>query len=95
VALDGQTALQIVEAMDPDVVLLDLALPKMDGWQVAQEIRERATNKRPLLMALSGYGRTADQLRSREVGIDLHLIKPIDPDQLQELLRRFQTVIVP
>jgi CheY-like chemotaxis protein len=95
VAPDGQSALRRVEAMDPDVVLLDLALPGMDGWQVAREIRERATPKRPFLVALSGYGSQADRRRSQEVGIDLHWIKPIDPEQLQNLLQRFQTVIVP
>ncbi len=95
VASDGQMALQLMDAHAPDVVLLDLGLPKMDGWEVAKQIRSQATYKRPLLVAVSGYGREADRLRSAEAGIDLHLVKPIDPDQLKNLLERFQTVVVP
>jgi CheY-like chemotaxis protein len=95
VASDGRMALQLMDAQAPDVVLLDLGLPRMDGWEVAKQIRSQATYKRPLLVAISGYGREADRLRSTEAGIDLHLVKPIDPDQLKDLLARFQTVVVP
>jgi CheY-like chemotaxis protein len=95
VASDGRMALQLMDAHAPDVVLLDLGLPKMDGWEVAKQIRSQATYKRPLLVAVSGYDREADRLRSREAGIDLHLVKPIDPDHLKDLLARFQTVVVP
>jgi len=95
VASDGRMALQLMSDHSPDVVLLDLGLPKMDGWEVAKQIRNQATYKRPLLVAVSGYGREADRLRSSEAGIDLHLVKPIDPDQLKDLLARFQTVVVP
>ncbi len=94
IASDGRTALQVVQAVEPDVVLLDLGLPRVDGWQIAKQIREHSIHKRPLLVAVSGYGRKADRLRSQEAGIDLHLVKPVDPDQLRELLARFQTVIV-
>jgi CheY-like chemotaxis protein len=95
VASDGRMALQLMDAHAPDVVLLDLGLPKMDGWEVAKQIRTQATYKRPLLVAVSGYGGEADRLRSTEAGIDLHLVKPIDPDHLKDLLARFQTVVVP
>jgi CheY-like chemotaxis protein len=56
VAADGLSALQAVQAAQPHVVLLDLALPKMDGWQVAKQIREQSNGKPPFLIAVSGYG---------------------------------------
>jgi CheY-like chemotaxis protein len=76
VAADGPSALQAVLASQPDVVLLDIGLPNMDGWQVAKQIRELNGPKRPLLIAISGYAMQADRLRSKEAGIDLHLLKP-------------------
>jgi two-component system CheB/CheR fusion protein len=88
IAADGLTALQAVQARSPDVVLLDIGLPKMNGWQVARQIRALNGSKRPLLIAISGYGTLADRLRSQEAGIDLHLVKPVDIADLDELLRR-------
>ena len=93
VATDGPTALQAVQSSPPDVVVLDLGLPKMDGWQVAQQIRQLSTEKRPLLIAVSGYGDKGARLRSYESGIDLHLIKPVDPAELENLLKRFRQII--
>jgi two-component system CheB/CheR fusion protein len=90
---DGPSALQAVLASPPDVVFLDLALPKMAGWQVAQQIRKLTIAKRPLLIALSGYGTESDRRRSEEAGIDLHFVKPVDPAELEHLLKRFQTII--
>jgi CheY-like chemotaxis protein len=95
VAADGPSAFRALEANSPDVVLLDIGLPKMNGWQVAKQIREKATRKRPFLVAVTGYGMQADRLRSQEAGIDLHLVKPVDPVELLNLLRRFQTLIMP
>ena len=95
VAADGQTAWRAIQASQPDVVLLDLGLPKVDGWWVAEQIRKQSCRKRPFLIAMTGYGRQTDQDRSYEVGIDLHLVKPVEPDTLQQILRRFQTVVAP
>jgi CheY-like chemotaxis protein len=92
---DGPSAVRAVQVTQPDVVLLDIGLPKMNGWQVAKQIREQTPSKRPLLIAISGYGMQADRLRSREVGIDLHLIKPVDPVKLELLLKRFQSIVRP
>jgi DNA-binding response OmpR family regulator len=61
-------------------------MPKMDGWQVAKTLRQRATPKRPLIIAISGYSDSAARLRSRQVGIDLHLAKPVDFNVLLQLL---------
>jgi CheY-like chemotaxis protein len=76
-------------------VLLDIGMPKMDGWQVAKQIRELNGPKRPLIIAITGYGMQADLQRSQEAGIDLHLLKPADTVVLEKLLRRFQEIILP
>lgn len=93
VALDGPAALQATQDRLPDVVLLDIGLPGLDGYEVARWIREQPQEKRPLIVAITGFGQEADRRRSAESGIDLHLVKPVDATQLQELLTRFQTVI--
>jgi CheY-like chemotaxis protein len=88
-ATDGPSALRAVQASQPDVVLLDIGLPKMNGWEVAKFIRQQRTgNRRPLLVALTGYSSQADRRRSQEAGIDLHLVKPVDPEELEKLLKR-------
>jgi CheY-like chemotaxis protein len=94
VAPDGPAALRAAQASPPDVVLLDLALPGMDGWQVAQRLQEQATGNEPLLIAITGYGRPADRRRSQQAGIHLHLLKPVEPDFLRRLLQRFHAVMV-
>jgi CheY-like chemotaxis protein len=95
IAPDGPTALRAVQVNQPDVVLLDLGLPGMDGWQVAKKIRELTAPKRPFVVAITGYGLPADRLRSELAGIDLNLLKPVDMVDLDKLLRRFQEVILP
>jgi CheY-like chemotaxis protein len=95
VAADAQTAWRAAQDREPDVVLLDLGLPKVDGWWVAKQIRNQSNAKRPFLIAMTGYGRRTDLERSHEMGIDLHLVKPVEPDTLRQVLRRFQTVLTP
>jgi two-component system CheB/CheR fusion protein len=85
VAHDGRAALAMVAAEAPDVVLLDIGLPGMDGYQVARALRERL-DSRPVLVALTGYGQDEDRRRSREAGFDHHLTKPVDPEALKGLL---------
>jgi CheY-like chemotaxis protein len=94
VAPDGPSALAMIPIKQPAVVLLDLGLPKMDGWQVAKQIRQHCSGqRRPLIIAVSGYGTQADRLRSYDAGIDLHLVKPVDPEQLETLLKRYRETI--
>jgi two-component system OmpR family response regulator len=94
VAADGPSALAAMEANAPDVVLLDIGLPGwMDGWEVARRLQDLPTFKRPLMVALTGYGDEDDHRRSEEAGIDLHLTKPVDAGQLEALLSRFRSVI--
>jgi len=94
-ARDGEEAVVAAWANPPDVVLLDLGLPKVDGWHVARRLRERPGLKRPFLVAISGYGRPEDRQHSQEAGIDLHLLKPVDPEYLQDILCRFREVQQP
>jgi CheY-like chemotaxis protein len=86
VAHDGLEALQAAETSLPDVVLLDIGLPKMDGWQVAQALRQRPTPKQSLIIAITGYNDPVARQRSSDAGIDFHLSKPVDFDQLMPLI---------
>jgi two-component system CheB/CheR fusion protein len=86
VAADGPAALEAAAAFRPQVVLLDIGLPKMDGYEVARRLRRGAGRDGLLLVALSGYGQEEDRRRSRAAGFDAHLVKPADLDALQELL---------
>src|SRR2546428_7589522 len=86
VAFDGLAALRAVAAVAPDVVLSDLGLPSLDGYEFARRLRQQPGFGRVLLVALSGYGREEDKRRSLEAGFDHHLVKPPDMDVLQALL---------
>jgi CheY-like chemotaxis protein len=86
VALDGKAALAVVDTMTPHAVLLDIGLPGMDGYQVAARMRENPALARTLIVAVSGYGQDEHQARSRQAGVDHHLVKPIDLDVVVTLL---------
>jgi CheY-like chemotaxis protein len=86
-AHDGPGALESVLRLAPDVVLLDIGLPRMDGYQVAKQIRSYPEHRSTLLLAVSGYGQEEHLVRSRQAGFDHHLVKPIDPLALMALLR--------
>ena len=89
VALDGPTALREADEDEPDVVLLDIGLPGMDGYKVARRLRETLHAKGTLFIVISGYGAEKEVLRSKDEGIDLHFVKPADPAELREELERF------
>jgi CheY-like chemotaxis protein len=86
VAHDGDAALQMAGAMQPEIVFLDLNLPKMDGLEVARRLRTGAPIRPLLLIATTGFGREEDRRRTAEAGFDHHLVKPIDPQVLRSLL---------
>jgi CheY-like chemotaxis protein len=86
VAFDGRKAVEIARDFAPDVVLLDIGLPGMDGLAVARALRTDPAVSRSLLIAISGYGQEADRRRTREAGFDHHLVKPVRPDVLRALL---------
>ena len=85
-APDGARGLELLEAMRPDVGIIDIGLPRMDGYQVARRIRDLPHGREMLLLALTGYGSPADAQAAVEHGFDHHLVKPVDPDQLGRLL---------
>lgn len=85
-APDGEAALQAVDGTPPDVVLLDLGLPGIDGFEVARRLRRRPGFESVLLVAVTGYGQERDRQRTQEAGFDLHLLKPVAPEELKRLL---------
>jgi CheY-like chemotaxis protein len=93
VAEDGPAALAAARRFGPDVVLLDIGLPGMDGYEVARRLRDVPEGKPPLLVAVTGYGGDGDRALSERAGIQLHLVKPVDPEELQALLTRFSRAI--
>ena len=85
-AHDGLTALEEARVFRPDVMFLDLSLPKMDGFEVARRLRPELAMRGMTLVAMTGYGQEEDRRRTREAGFHLHLVKPVDFDALEELL---------
>jgi CheY-like chemotaxis protein len=77
-----------VEQHAPDVVLLDIGLPGMSGYDVARELRRRPKFQDLMLVAMTGYGQESDRQRSHAAGFDHHLVKPVSIDTLQELLSK-------
>ncbi len=92
VASTGPAGLQAAQVRLPDAVLLDLGLPGMSGYEVASRLRALKTDGRPLLIAVTAFGEPEDRVRSYEVGIDLHLVKPVQVEELEALLARYQAV---
>jgi PAS domain S-box-containing protein len=88
VAYDGNQAIRLAEASQPDVVLLDLGMPELDGYDVCRRIRAAPWGTRTMLIAQSGWGREQDRQRTHEAGFDHHLLKPVEPSTLMTLLRR-------
>ena len=87
-ATNGGTALQSAERHLPEVVLLDIGMPLLDGYEVAKRIRAQPWGQRITLVALTGWGQDSDRRRSREAGFDSHLVKPLDLETLTDLLAR-------
>jgi two-component system CheB/CheR fusion protein len=88
-AHSGKAALETALEFQPHVVLLDVGLPEMDGYEVARRFRQHPQLKDVGLMAVTGYGQDSDRQRSREAGFDEHLVKPVEPDYLLKLLADF------
>jgi PAS domain S-box-containing protein len=86
VAYDGPSALVIAEVFQPQVVLLDIGMPGMDGYEVARRLRQQPGVPPALLVALTGWGQDTDRRRSTEAGFDHHLVKPVEPSAVAKLL---------
>ena len=85
-AADGARGLELLKVMCPDVGIIDIGLPNMDGYEVAQRIREEPSGRDMLLLALTGYDSPDDARRSSEHGFDYHLVKPVNPEHLARLI---------
>jgi CheY-like chemotaxis protein len=85
-AKDGLEAVSAAEWFHPDVVLLDLGLPKLSGMDAARRIREQPWGKDMMLVALTGWGQEDDRKRSRDAGFDAHVVKPVDHDTLMNVI---------
>jgi CheY-like chemotaxis protein/two-component sensor histidine kinase len=85
-AVNGAVALESAEQHRPEVALLDIGMPKLDGYEVARRIRAQPWGQRMTLVALTGWGQDSDRRRSQEAGFDCHLVKPVDLEVLESLL---------
>ena len=86
IAHDGRGALRLAEELRPDVILLDIGLPGMSGYQVCRQIRQEEWGRDMVLVAVTGWGQEDDRIRSREAGFDAHIVKPVDPDVLAKII---------
>ncbi len=94
VAYDGEDAFAIAATRLPEVLLLDIGMPRLDGYRLAERVRAEAWGHRMILIAATGWGQEEDRRRSLESGFDAHLVKPVDPESLFELIARL-TVLTP
>jgi len=86
VAYDGVSALELAKSFRPDVALVDIGLPSMDGYQLARRLRQLPELRATRLFAVTGYGQLADRVRSAQAGFDRHLVKPVDLEELRRLI---------
>jgi two-component system, sensor histidine kinase len=88
---DGSSALEEFDSFDPHVILLDIGLPGMDGYEVCKAIRRRGAESRPIIVALTGWGQAEDRKKSVEAGFDRHLVKPVSFPSLLEVVTTIDT----
>ena len=88
-AHDGETALRTGEQEEPDAIILDIGMPEMNGYEVAQRVRRTTWGNDVLLLALTGWGQKEDIDRALRSGFDAHLTKPADPEHIEHLLEEF------
>jgi len=89
-AYDGQEGVDMAGEFRPDVVLLDIGLPKLNGYEACRRIREQPWGKGVVMIAVTGWGQDEDRRRSHEAGFDHHMVKPVDPQALMEMLAGLQ-----
>ena len=88
-AYEGRSALDVAQVFEPEVALLDIGLPGLNGFEVAQQLRARPQTAGALLVALTGYGQSEDRQRTQAAGFDHHLVKPVEPQMLLALIARY------
>ena len=87
-AYDGEAGIETAEGFRPDVVLLDIGMPKLNGYDACRRIREQAWGREIVMVAMTGWGQEEDQRRSLDAGFSAHLVKPVDNEILQKLMAR-------
>jgi CheY-like chemotaxis protein len=92
IAHDGLQAMEVAETFRPEVVLLYIGLPKLNGYDVARRIREQPWGRHVMLVAMTGWGNDEDKLRSQEAGFNFHLVKPVDFGELNRVLATDKTL---
>ena len=86
VAYDGQSALEVAPSFNPEIALIDISLPRMDGYELAQRLRHFPDLQGTKLIAVTGYAEVSERRRSEKAGFDRHLVKPVDLDELRTLI---------
>src|SRR6185503_4027803 len=86
VAFDGASAMQVALEYVPEVVLLDIGLPVMNGYDIARWFRQQPTLNKVVLIAMTGYGQQSDRQRTQDAGFDHHLVKPVDFAKIESIL---------
>jgi CheY-like chemotaxis protein len=89
---DGDEAVRAAGEFNPHVVLLDIGLPKMNGYDAARAIRQEPWGENMVLIAATGWGQDDDRRKTEEAGFDWHMVKPVDPKTLMKLLAELQMV---
>ncbi|QDU73043.1 Autoinducer 2 sensor kinase/phosphatase LuxQ [Bremerella volcania] len=87
-AEDGQQAIEVAQRFRPEIILMDLGMPKMNGYEAARHIRQQDWGKDVLLIALTGWGQQEDRDRTKDAGFDHHLVKPAEPSELQRIINQ-------
>ena len=90
-AHDGPSALEAAMQYLPDMIFLDIGMPGMDGYEVARRVRSIPCLERTILAALTGWGQQEDRRRTAEAGFDHHLVKPVEPQIVESLLRELNS----
>jgi PAS domain S-box-containing protein len=90
-AEDGVFAVQVAENLCPDIMVIDIGMPRMDGYQLARWVRQQSWGQRAKLIAVTGWGQEVDRRRTADAGFDAHLVKPVDPDALIRLIDTLST----
>lgn len=88
VATDGAQAISVADEFKPNCVLLDLGLPRMDGYEVARRLRDRPYGSQVVLVALTGWAGRDIRSRAAEAGFDYHIVKPVNWDEVEKIVRR-------
>jgi CheY-like chemotaxis protein len=92
VATDGAQALAVAHAVQPSVLILDIGMPKLTGYEVAQAVRRTPWGQQAFLLAATGWGQEADKERAKSAGFDAHFIKPFDPEELLAVIQNKVTM---